>query len=182
MMPLAYEPRTLAEMHARKREADRRQADRAAQHRREAAAKARADLTREVEALRPQMLAQAESAIVAPSSRKGTLPRSRQIIRAIAGHYGVSVAEINGQRRTARIVRARQRIMVALYLECPDISMPAIGRAIGGKDHSTVWHACQKFGAWPGRVWPAELSELRGLVAAALDPSSANGWHGEGCA
>lgn len=186
MMQLAYEPRTLAEMQARKREADHRQAERASQHARDVAAKVRADRIQAEEAahriwFRAQQVRR-ESGIGAPSGTGGMMPRPRQIIRAIAGYYGVSAADIAGPRRTARIVRARQHAMIALYLECPNLSLPAIGLHLGGKDHTTVLHAVRKFGAWPHRVWPADLADLRDLMILALDPTSADEWNGEGCA
>jgi chromosomal replication initiator protein len=68
-------------------------------------------------------------------------------IEAIQGetcrHYGISIAELRSQKRTKRVVGPRQ---VAMYLarELTDSSLPSIGRAFGGRDHTTVMHAVQK--------------------------------------
>ncbi|HMM48062.1 MAG TPA: chromosomal replication initiator protein DnaA [Miltoncostaeaceae bacterium] len=57
--------------------------------------------------------------------------------------YGVTKDELIGDRRTRRIVGPRQ---MAMYLarELTDASLPAIGRAFGGRDHTTVMYAVQK--------------------------------------
>ena len=62
---------------------------------------------------------------------------------AVAKFYNVTVAEIVGKKRVKRIVVPRQ---VAMYLarELTDASLPKIGKAFGGKDHTTVLHACDK--------------------------------------
>jgi chromosomal replication initiator protein len=61
----------------------------------------------------------------------------------VCRYYGVTLDEMNGDKRTRRIVRPRQ---VAMYLsrELTDSSLPAIGRAFGGRDHTTVMYAVQK--------------------------------------
>ncbi|MEO2139973.1 MAG: chromosomal replication initiator protein DnaA [Thermoleophilia bacterium] len=62
---------------------------------------------------------------------------------AVARHYAISIDELIGEKRTKRIVVPRQ---VAMYLcrELTDSSLPAIGRAFGGRDHTTVLYAVQK--------------------------------------
>jgi chromosomal replication initiator protein len=56
---------------------------------------------------------------------------------------GLSLAELTGDKRTRRVVRPRQ---IAMYLarELTDASLPQIGRAFGGRDHTTVMYAVQK--------------------------------------
>lgn len=62
---------------------------------------------------------------------------------AVARHYGITLDELIGEKRTKRVVEPRQ---VAMYLsrELTDASLPAIGRAFGGRDHTTVIYAVQK--------------------------------------
>lgn len=74
--------------------------------------------------------------------------RSRiiQIQYAVAKAYGVQMIDLTSQRRTANVVRPRQ---VAMYL-CrvrTTQSLPEIGRRFGGRDHTTVLHACRKIEA-----------------------------------
>jgi chromosomal replication initiator protein len=67
------------------------------------------------------------------------------VLRAVAERYGVDVENLRSLSRQARVVLARQ---VAMYLlrHLTDTSLPAIGKALGGKDHSTVLHAVKKIG------------------------------------
>ncbi|NMC82238.1 MAG: chromosomal replication initiator protein DnaA [Armatimonadetes bacterium] len=65
------------------------------------------------------------------------------IKRLVARGFDVSVEEINGTSRSKGIVLARQ-VAMHLMRELTGASLPEIGRAFGGKDHSTVVHACQK--------------------------------------
>lgn len=66
-----------------------------------------------------------------------------RILKAVSTHYGVSVADLRGQRRTRTVALPRQ---VAMYLsrELTSTSFPEIGQKIGGRDHSTVMYACSK--------------------------------------
>ncbi len=65
------------------------------------------------------------------------------IQQEVCRYSGISMAELKGDRRTKRVVVPRQ---VAMYLsrELTDASLPAIGRAFGGRDHTTVMYAVQK--------------------------------------
>jgi chromosomal replication initiator protein len=59
---------------------------------------------------------------------------------AVARHYNLREADMVSPERTWRISHPRQ---VGMYLACKLTrrSMPQIGRAFGGRDHSTVFHA-----------------------------------------
>ena len=65
------------------------------------------------------------------------------IQEAVGRHYGITIDELVGEKRTKRVVVPRQ---VAMFLcrELTDASLPAIGRAFGGRDHTTVIYAVQK--------------------------------------
>jgi chromosomal replication initiator protein len=72
------------------------------------------------------------------------LPRSIAEIKAAAcQQFGVSPEELVSTARTARLTWPRQ---VAMYLarELTQESLPAIGRAFGGRDHTTVLHAWRR--------------------------------------
>ncbi len=68
------------------------------------------------------------------------------ILDATAEMYDFSVEEICGRSRRRPLVIARQ---VGMYVcrEMTDLSYPAIARAYGGRDHTTVIHAVEKIGA-----------------------------------
>ncbi|MBN9118048.1 MAG: hypothetical protein J0I06_02585 [Planctomycetes bacterium] len=87
------------------------------------------------------------------------------IVKGVAAAFGVSEAELLGASRLRGVLRSRQ---VAMYLarELTGLSLPRLGAAFGGRDHTTVLHACRKVeeemaadGALAKRV-----SELRNLL------------------
>jgi chromosomal replication initiator protein len=65
------------------------------------------------------------------------------IKKMVSDAFDVSVEEINGTSRAKAIVLARQVAML-LVRDILGASLPEIGRVFGGKDHSTVVHACRK--------------------------------------
>jgi chromosomal replication initiator protein len=69
-----------------------------------------------------------------------------QIIEAVAQFYNLGTKDLLGRRRSKDIVTARH---VAMYLarEETDASLPQIGRALGGRDHTTVMHGHEKIRA-----------------------------------
>jgi chromosomal replication initiator protein len=74
-------------------------------------------------------------------------PRTIAEIQAAAcAHFGLSTDELVSSTRSARIAWPRQ---LAMYLsrELTDESLPAIGRHFGGRDHTTVMHACKRASA-----------------------------------
>ena len=66
------------------------------------------------------------------------------IQEVVASHFKVTVEEINGRRKTAAIVLPRQIAMYLCRKLMDSVSLPDIGKFFGGKDHTTVMHACQK--------------------------------------
>ena len=68
---------------------------------------------------------------------------AKVVIDATADMFGISVDELCGKSRSRPLVTARQ---VAMYVlrEMTDFSYPAIGRAFGDRDHTTVMHAVSK--------------------------------------
>ena len=73
--------------------------------------------------------------------RRDVLPAD--VIHVVAEAYGTTVERILGRGRTQEIALPRQ---IAMYLlrEEAKISLPQIGDAMGGRDHTTVMYACQK--------------------------------------
>ncbi len=65
------------------------------------------------------------------------------IQRTVCEYYKLRVAELLSRRRTRTIARPRQMAM-ALSKELTEHSLPEIGDAFGGRDHTTVLHACRK--------------------------------------
>ncbi|MFC1680251.1 chromosomal replication initiator protein DnaA [Pseudomonadota bacterium] len=65
------------------------------------------------------------------------------IQKTVAEYYNMRVADLHSKRRTRHITRPRQ-IAMALAKELTTLSLPDIGDAFGGRDHTTVIHACRK--------------------------------------
>lgn len=70
-------------------------------------------------------------------------PNVEEIIRAVADHHSLSADDLISRGRKQKISNARQ---IAMYFsrELTDLSYASIGRRFGGRDHSTVIHACRK--------------------------------------
>ena len=65
------------------------------------------------------------------------------IQKAVAQYYKIRVADLVSKRRTRSVARPRQ-VAMALAKELTNHSLPEIGDAFGGRDHTTVLHACRK--------------------------------------
>jgi len=78
--------------------------------------------------------------VLRASERKVTV---EEIIRKVADHYNIRMADLLGPRRSRAISRPRQ---VAMFLakNLTTKSLPEIGRRFGGRDHTTVIHAVRK--------------------------------------
>ncbi|MCK5897191.1 MAG: chromosomal replication initiator protein DnaA [Cocleimonas sp.] len=77
------------------------------------------------------------------------LPSKAQVItiddikKTVAQHYNIRISDLNSPARTRSIARPRQ-IAMSLSKELTRHSYPEIGDNFGGRDHSTVIHACKK--------------------------------------
>lgn len=65
------------------------------------------------------------------------------IQRTVADYYKIKVSEMYSKKRTRNVARPRQ-VAMALAKELTQLSLPDIGEAFGGRDHTTVLHACRK--------------------------------------
>ena len=65
------------------------------------------------------------------------------IQRTVAEYYKIKVADLMSRRRSRSVARPRQ-VAMALAKELTNHSLPEIGDSFGGRDHTTVLHACRK--------------------------------------
>ena len=72
------------------------------------------------------------------------------IQRTVAEYYKIKISDLLSKRRSRSVARPRQ-VAMALSKELTNHSLPEIGDAFGGRDHTTVLHACRKI---------AELREI----------------------
>lgn len=93
--------------------------------------------------LTPELAAQALEDM-APRARPPVTPES--VLQAVADFYNVSLEDLRGSSRCQGIVRPRQ---IACYLlrQEAGASLPQIGQWLGGRDHTTILHACERIAA-----------------------------------
>jgi chromosomal replication initiator protein len=65
------------------------------------------------------------------------------IQKTVADYYGLQIKDLLSKRRTRSLARPRQ-VAMALAKELTEHSLPEIGDAFAGRDHTTVLHACRQ--------------------------------------
>jgi chromosomal replication initiator protein len=89
------------------------------------------------------------------------------IQKTVADYYQLRVADLLSKKRTRSLARPRQ-VAMALAKELTEHSLPEIGDSFGGRDHTTVLHACRlikELNATDGRMredWDKLLRALTG--------------------
>jgi chromosomal replication initiator protein len=83
-------------------------------------------------------------------SLQAKLVTIENIQKTVADYYKLRVADLLSKRRSRSVARPRQ-VAMALAKELTTHSLPEIGDAFGGRDHTTVMHACKR------------IKELRGI-------------------
>ncbi|MEY3465716.1 MAG: chromosomal replication initiator protein DnaA [Gammaproteobacteria bacterium] len=79
-------------------------------------------------------------------SLQAKLVTIENIQKTVADYFNVRVGELLSERRSRSVARPRQMAM-ALAKELTSHSLPEIGQAFGGRDHTTVLHACRRIRA-----------------------------------
>lgn len=89
-----------------------------------------------------------------------------QIQKAVSDYFKIKVSEMHSKRRSRAVARPRQ-VAMALAKELTNHSLPDIGGAFGGRDHTTVLHACRQIArlrtidAELGRDYQTLMQQLR---------------------
>ena len=83
------------------------------------------------------------------------------IKKAVCKKYNIKIADIESKKRNREFSHPRQ---IAMYLcrELTDLSLPKIGESFGGRDHTTVLHACDKIGKQV-KLDPTLYEDIRNL-------------------
>ncbi len=92
---------------------------------------------------RPVTLELAREALKDLLAAQERLVTMENIQKTVAEYYKIRVADLLSKRRSRSIARPRQFAM-ALARELTNPSLPEIGDAFGGRDHTTVMHACER--------------------------------------
>lgn len=80
------------------------------------------------------------------SIQSNNLSNPQKILEAVASFYNIGLGDLTGKSRKKELVGPRQ---IAMYLLRTKLSssFPAIGQELGGRDHTTAMHACNKIEA-----------------------------------
>ncbi len=91
--------------------------------------------------LTPTTAAQALDGLALSARRRPPTPQ--QVLETVGAYFDIPVADLTGPRRDARVAGARQ---LAMFLMRNDsgLTLPAIGRVLGDRDHTTVLYGCKK--------------------------------------
>lgn len=87
--------------------------------------------------------------VTAQEALKGLVPSAERpidmglLIQMVAEHYGLTVAELLSKRRTQEVAQARQ-IAMFIARALSRLSLAEIGKALGGRDHTTVLHGISR--------------------------------------
>jgi len=102
------------------------------------------------------------------ASDAGAQPSIVAIQDAVCAHFGLTRETLLSRSRAERVVWPRQ---VAMYLakELTEHSLPSIGREFGGRDHTTVMHACRRVAVQIGAT-PRAYADLDAITTAVTHP------------
>jgi len=126
--------------------------------------------------------------IACPASRQSKRSTLEPLRLAVTGVTGITMADIQGQARTRAIVKARY-IYLFLLRHFTTKSLPAMGREVGGRDHTSVLHGLWRIEtmlieglatppqdgtpeAWAHALWNGELRNRSGTTRRQRDESS----------
>ena len=77
---------------------------------------------------------------VRPSSRDAPI---EEMAYTVADYYKIRMSDMHSKKRSRAVARPRQ-VAMALTKELTQLSLPEIGSNFGGRDHTTVLHACRQ--------------------------------------
>jgi chromosomal replication initiator protein len=92
------------------------------------------------------------------------------IQRVVAEEFHLSLNDLKGKKKTQNIVYPRQLAMFIIR-EITEYTTTEIGQAFGGRDHTTVMHACQKIEERI-KAEPSMDSTIQSLIRAVKDYSA----------
>lgn len=103
--------------------------------------------------------------LIKNSARPKKTVSMKEVIKIVAGFYDIEEFIIYEKTRRKEIVKPRQ---VAMYLLREDfnISYPTIGQKLGGRDHTTVMHSCEKIknALKNDNLLSQEIEQLRAMI------------------
>ena len=90
---------------------------------------------------------------------------TQDLVKLVANFYNIEEASVYEKTRRKEVVRPRQLIMYLLR-EDFNISFPSIGQKLGGRDHTTVIHSCEKIKGElkTNPTLSQEINQLRAMI------------------
>ena len=67
----------------------------------------------------------------------------KEVVKAVSSFYSIDEESIYEKTRRKEVVKPRQLVMYIMREDC-NVSYPLIGQKLGGRDHTTVIHSCEK--------------------------------------
>jgi chromosomal replication initiator protein len=114
-----------------------------------------------------KLAAEALDSLAPSHKRKVTAP---EVLQSVAQYYQIELKVLESPARDKAVSLPRQ---VAMYMmrEETDASLPGIGHLLGGRDHSTIMHGCDKIGKELKNENPQLRSDIRAIRAMLYDIS-----------
>ncbi len=88
--------------------------------------------------------------VASVASRMEARYRAAEILQHHVDRSPYTLREFKSPARSRDLVKYRQAAMADIYVLCPHLSLPQIGKLFGGRDHTTCLHAIKKLGVWRG--------------------------------
>jgi chromosomal replication initiator protein len=103
--------------------------------------------------------------LIKNSAKPKKLVSVKDVVKIVSNFYNIEENNIYEKTRKKEVVKPRQVIMYLLR-EDMNISYPSIGEKLGGRDHTTVIHSCEKIkeDIKSNRVLVQELNHIRSLI------------------
>lgn len=103
--------------------------------------------------------------LIKNSSKPKKIASVKEVVKTVAGFYNIEEKNIYDKTRKKEIVKPRQVVMYLLR-EDFSVSYPTIGQKLGGRDHTTVMHSCEKIKSdlKNDNILLQEIEQLRSIL------------------
>ncbi|MCI5108668.1 MAG: chromosomal replication initiator protein DnaA [Candidatus Pacebacteria bacterium] len=103
--------------------------------------------------------------LVKDTSQRPKTKTPQEVVKIVSDYYSISEETIYEKTRRKEVIKPRQIIMYLLRKDF-NISYPSIGQKMGGRDHTTVIHSCEKIENAVGKddVLAQEIHQIRSML------------------
>ncbi|TDQ63594.1 DnaA-like protein [Maritalea mobilis] len=91
-----------------------------------------------------ELVSQYKAIDIVPWENATRAERIKAIKKQVSSKHHVSIALLEGTCRNRKYVQARDECAYRIHNEVENLSLAQIGRAMGGRDHSTIWHSIDR--------------------------------------